>query len=77
MYNYYNKKFNSKVISKIEKLKSQKKKIILIKENFKKEFVSFNECDRFLNMWRGFTSSQVVKNRKVILDYNYIIEDIV
>jgi group I intron endonuclease len=61
----------------VEKLKSQKKKITLLKDDFKKTFDSYGECDRFLNMWRGFTSTQVVRKRKTILDYNYIIEDIV
>jgi group I intron endonuclease len=63
----------------IEKLKSQKKKIELILENETKLFSSFGECDRFLNMWRGYTSTCIVNKKDKILNYKYklISEDIV
>jgi group I intron endonuclease len=77
IYYYSNNKHSENKEFIVNKLKSQKKKITLVKESFKKTFDSYGECDRFLNMWRGFTSTQVVKKRKTILNYNYIIEDIV
>jgi group I intron endonuclease len=52
----------------IIKLKSQKKKIKLLPD---KIFNSFSECDKFLNMWRGFTSTQVINKKDKILDYQY------
>lgn len=77
VYNHCNNKYKHKNFISVEKIKSQKKQIALIKNDFKQIFNSFGECDKFLDMWRGYTSTQVVKKRKTILDYNYIIEDIV
>lgn len=65
---------------KIELIKTQKKKIELILDNnLSKIFNSFNECDKFLNMWRGYTSTQITNNKSVVLKYKYnlINEDIV
>ena len=56
---------------KIETIKTQKKKIILFLENENKIFNSFGECDRFLNMYKGFTSTQVVNKKDKILNYKY------
>jgi group I intron endonuclease len=78
--NVYNKKYNSKKILNVEKIKSQKKKIMLFLENENNIiFNSYSECDKFLQMWRGYTSTQVVNNKSQILTYNYklIDEDIV
>jgi hypothetical protein len=63
----------------IEKLKSQKKKIKVFLDEESKVFNSFGECDRFLNMWRGYTSTCVVNKKDKILNYKYklINEDIV
>jgi group I intron endonuclease len=63
----------------IEKIKSQRKKIKIYLDNEIKIFNSLGECDRFLNMWRGYTSNCVVNKKNKILNYNYelINEDIV
>lgn len=55
----------------IEQLKTQRKGIKLFIDNDIKEFISFGQCDRFLNMWRGFTSTQVVNRKDKILNYKY------
>lgn len=55
----------------IKKIKSQKKKIKLLNNNLEIILNSFSECDKFLNMWKGFTSTQVVNNKLKILDYDY------
>lgn len=78
--NVYNKKYNSKKILSVEKIKSQKKKLKLFLENdINILFNSYSECDKFLQMWRGYTSTQIVNNKSVILKYKYelINEDIV
>lgn len=36
-----------------------------------KIFKSFGECDRFFNMWRGYTSTCVVNNKNKLLNYKY------
>lgn len=56
---------------KIELIKNQKKSIKLIISNKEYIFSSFSECDKFLGMWRGFTSTQVVNNKERILDFEY------
>lgn len=54
---------------KIEKLSKQAKTIKLYYENNEiKIFNSFNECDRFLNMWRGYTSEQYNRKKTVLKD---------
>lgn len=54
---------------KIEKLTKQSKTIKLYYENNEiKIFNSFNECDRFLNMWRGYTSTQYTRGKTVLKD---------
>lgn len=65
--------FKGKVKSKcrIEKLKSQKKSIKITKNKESFIFKSFGECDKYLKMWRGYTSTCIVNNRNVILDYKY------
>lgn len=77
--NSYNKKFNCSKINSIKKIKSQKKKIKIFNEDEEIIFNSYSECDKYLQMWRGFTSTQVVKNRPKLLNYDYEIfnEDIV
>lgn len=55
---------------KITKLSKQSKTIIV--DNI--EFDSFAECDRYFNMWRGYTS-QCVKRKELILDvYDYYVK---
>ncbi len=34
-------------------------------------FYSFGECDRYLEMWKGFTSTQVVNKKDKILNFEY------
>ena len=78
--NVYNNKYNSKKILSVEKIKSQKKKImLLLKDGNNIIFNSYSECDKFLLMWRGYTSTQIVNNKSQILTYDYklINEDIV
>lgn len=59
---------------KITKLNTQKKKIVVKVEDEEIKFNSFNECDRFFNMWRGYTSTQVTRKNNLLLDkYKYII----
>jgi len=41
----------------IEKLSTQSKKIKLFIEDEEIIFKSYNECDRYLDMWRGYTST--------------------
>lgn len=54
---------------KIEKLSKQAKTIKLYYENNEvKIFNSFNECDRFLDMWRGYTSTQYTRGKTVLKD---------
>jgi group I intron endonuclease len=69
--NFYNKKHPSINFISIEKIKSQKKKIIIYIEGVEKCFDSYYQCDKYLNMWRGFTSTQIVNNKKLILTYKY------
>lgn len=77
--NVLNQKHKSKKIKNVVKIKNQKKKILLTLNEESILFNSYSECDKFLNMWRGFTSTQVVNNKKHILNYSYKIinEDIV
>lgn len=58
---------------KIEKIKSQKKKITLNIDNVNLTFDSFNKCDKYLNMWRGFTSTQIINKKEKILMYKYVL----
>lgn len=76
-YNNINNK--SLFFKSVEKLKNQKKKIKLFLEKEEIIFNSYGECDRYLNMWKGFTSTQITNNRKLIVNYKYelINEDIV
>lgn len=68
--NSYNGKHESNIIKTVIKEKSQKKKITLYLDE-PVTFNSYGECDRFLNMWRGFTSTQVIRNEPLILNYKY------
>ena len=51
---------------------TQKKKIKVVFENNTIIFNSFNECDRYLNMWRGYTSTIVTRKITLLKDkYRY------
>lgn len=68
---YKNKNHKSILFKNVEKIKNQKKKIKLFLEKKEIIFDSYGECDKYLNMWRGFTSTQIVNKRKLILNYKY------
>ena len=56
---YYNNIYKNHFI---KVLKTQKKKVkILINDKYI-EFSSYEKCDKFLNKWRGYTSTQSLKN---------------
>lgn len=57
--NYYNTVYKDWYI---EVVKTQKKTVELTIDGEIKRFKSFNDCDKFLNKWRGFTSTQSLKN---------------
>lgn len=58
---------------KIEKLSEQKKKIKVFLEDSEIIFNSYSECDKYFNMWRGYTSELLSKkNQNLIINkYNY------
>ena len=57
----------------ITKLSSQKKGIRVFKESEILEFKSYSDCDRYFNMWRGYTSELTHKlnNSKILDKYEY------
>lgn len=55
----------------IIKKTTQKKSLIVYTENGNLKFKSFNECDRFFNMWRGYTSTQYTRNRLILDKYHF------
>lgn len=65
-YNSYYKEWFIKVI------KTQKKNVKLFINNKWETFDSFEKCDRFLNKWRGYTSTQSL--RKVEYLCGYLVE---
>lgn len=69
--NTYNKTYKSRIGLNVEKLKSQKKKIEIITENDVLFFKSFGECDRYFNMWRGYTSTKVLNKQLILEKYKY------
>ena len=59
-----------KKVWKINKLSSQKKKIkVYLEDNKEVIFNSYSECDKYFDMWRGYTSELVnSKSNKLIKD---------
>ena len=55
----------------IIKKTTQKKSLIVYTENGNLTFNSFNECDRFFNMWRGYTSTQFTRNNLLLDKYHF------
>jgi len=55
---------------KIKVLKRQRKTITLTLDNEKLVFTSFEKCDKFLNKWRGYTSTQSLRNVTVLCGYS-------
>lgn len=58
---------------KIEKLSTQTKKIKVFIEDIEKTFNSFSECDKYFNMWRGYTSELIRRkdSNLIINKYKY------
>ena len=59
---------------KVEVIKTQKKKIKVYIENEIKIFKSYSECDKFFNMWRGYTSTLIndkLTSKLIIDKYKY------
>jgi group I intron endonuclease len=54
---------------KIEQMKKQSKTVSLFVNNEWLEFTSFEKCDKFLNKWRGFTSTQNLRNVEELCGY--------
>jgi len=67
-YRYINKIYKKEWF--IEKLKAQSKKVSLLINDRWIEFSSFEKCDKFLNKWRGYTSTQHLKKVDKIDNYN-------
>ena len=68
---WYNKECNSREGWQVEKLKSQKKRIKVKFETGDITFNSFGECDRYLNMWRGYTSTKTLRDELLMDKYEY------
>lgn len=60
-----------KKIWKIEKLTTQKKKIKVFTENEELLFNSYSECDKYFDMWRGYTSELTKKKSKQMIKGKY------
>ncbi len=50
----------------LERIKKQSKTISLFVKDDWLEFTSFEKCDKFLNKWRGYTSTQILKGNTEI-----------
>ncbi len=61
-------------IWKIEKLTEQKKKIKVFLDNEEIIFNSYSECDKYFNMWRGYTSELTKKKSKQLKKEKYEFE---
>ena len=55
----------------IVKLKSQMKKIIVSIESQLLTFNSFNDCDKYFDKWRGYTSTVTLQNKLLLGKYSY------
>lgn len=60
-----------KKVWKIEKLTEQKKKIKVFIDSEEKIFNSYSECDKYFNMWRGYTSELTNKKSKQLIKDKY------
>jgi hypothetical protein len=59
---------------KIEKLSNQRKKIKVFLEDSEIIFNSYSECDKYFNMWRGYTSTLTQKKSKQLINNKYEFE---
>lgn len=64
---YYDKKYKGWYI---KLLKTQSKNAELFINNEWKIFESFEKCDKFLNKWRGYTSTQSLRNVTELCGYS-------
>lgn len=60
-----------KKVWKIEKLSSQKKKIKVFVDGDEMIFDSYSKCDKYFNMWRGYTSELVNRKSKQLIKQLY------
>lgn len=58
----------------IEKLSTQTKKIKVYLESEEIIFNSYSECDKYFNMWRGYTSELTQKKSKQLIKNKYEFE---
>lgn len=56
---------------KIEKLSTQTKKIKVFLEDGEKIFDSYSACDKYFDMWRGYTSELLKKKTKQLIKDKY------
>lgn len=56
---------------KIEKLSTQSKKIKVFIDNEEIIFNSYGECDRYFDMWKGYTSELLQKKSKQLIKNKY------
>ena len=56
---------------KIEKLSTQTKKIKVFLEDSEKIFDSYSACDKYFDMWRGYTSELLKKKTKQLIKDKY------
>ena len=63
-----------KMIWKITKIKKQSKTIFLLVNDNWIEFNSYEKCDKFLNKWRGYTSTKMLRDAQEIDGYKVKIE---
>lgn len=60
---FYNEEYKGYTV---EVIKTQRKSVTLLKEGKEEKFNSFEKCDKFLNKWRGYTST---KNLRSITEF--------
>lgn len=59
---------------KIEKLSNQRKKIKVFLEDSEIIFDSYSDCDKYFNMWKGYTSTLTQKKSKQLINNKYEFE---
>lgn len=70
--NAYKRSGKFRKIWKIDKLSTQKKKIkVFIDKNETIIFDAYSECDKYFNMWRGYTSELVNRISKELIKNKY------
>lgn len=58
-------------LEKVEKIKSQTKKLKLFTNEGEVVFDSFSACDKYLDKWRGYTSTHVTRGSSTLCDFKY------